>query len=150
RSTSAAARARAVSLTSVQVRVRHSVRPSAWSLYAGWSPYCCAVRVRASRTICPSTDPRMSSRSSVVSVSVMAFIVAPRPTRGKSGERCSQAQRTPDDLLLDLGGAPVDRLDPGVHEGPGDRVLRHVAVAAVELHGAVGDRVLQLGGPPLR
>ena len=41
------------------------------------------------------------------------------------------------------------RRDAGVGVGAGDGVLEHVAVAAVELHAAVDDALLQLGAPPL-
>jgi hypothetical protein len=40
---------------------------------------------------------------------------------------------TTDDLFHDLGGAAVDGLHPGVDEGAGHRILRHVAVSAVQL-----------------
>ena len=51
-----------------------------------------------------------------------------------------QPQHPTDDLLLDLGGAAVDRLDAGVGVGLGDRVLVHVAVAAVQLDARVDHR----------
>src|SRR3954454_17430957 len=51
----------------------------------------------------------------------------------------SEAERATDDLLHDLGRAAVDGLDPGVDEGPGNRVLEHVAVAAVQLQAPVDD-----------
>src|SRR3954447_13574645 len=75
--------------------------------------------------------------------------------RGTNGGRgravtASDAQRPADDLLLDLRRAPVDRLDPAVHERLRDRVLEHVAVAAVDLDPLVHELLLQLGGPPLR
>src|SRR5688500_5132292 len=49
----------------------------------------------------------------------------------------SDAEGAPDDLLLDLGRAAVDGLDPGVEERLRDRVLEHVAVATVQLHATV-------------
>src|SRR6185503_19078242 len=54
-----------------------------------------------------------------------------------------------DDLLHDLGGAAVDRGDAGVDVRAGDRILEHVAVAAVQLHARVDHPLLQLGAPPL-
>ena len=57
----------------------------------------------------------------------------------------SQAERAADDLLHDLVRAAVDAGDARVGEGARDRVLEHVAVAAVQLHAAVDDAALQLG-----
>ena len=61
----------------------------------------------------------------------------------------SDPQTTPDDLLHDLGGASVDRLNPGVQEGTGDAVFAHVSVSTVKLEAAVDEANLDLGGPPL-
>ena len=55
----------------------------------------------------------------------------------------------PDDLLHDLVRAAVDARHARVGEGARDRVLEHVAVAAVQLQAAVDDAALQLGAPPL-
>ena len=55
----------------------------------------------------------------------------------------------PDDLLHDLGGAPVDPGDAGIDVRPPDGVFGHVAVPAVELHRGVDGPTLQLGAPPL-
>src|SRR5438445_9233988 len=54
-----------------------------------------------------------------------------------------------DDLLHDLGRATVDRLYASVDECAGDRILGHVAVAAVQLQAAVDDALLQLADEPL-
>src|SRR5688500_15793744 len=61
----------------------------------------------------------------------------------------SEAERATDDLLHDLGRPAVDGLHAAVEEGLRDRVLEHVAVAAVQLQAPVDDALLQLGGPPL-
>src|ERR1051326_4191515 len=60
-----------------------------------------------------------------------------------------EAEAAGDDFFLDLGGAAEDGLDAAVGPGAADRVLAHVAVAAVQLHAAVGDAVTQFGVPPL-
>ena len=51
----------------------------------------------------------------------------------------------PDHFLHDLAGAAVDALHAGVAPQPGDRVLVHVAGAAVQLQARVADLPLQLG-----
>src|SRR5687768_18467897 len=61
----------------------------------------------------------------------------------------SEAEGATDDLLHDLGRPAVDGLHAAVEEGLRDRVLEHVAVAAVQLQAPVDDALLQLGGPPL-
>src|SRR5690606_14640969 len=58
-------------------------------------------------------------------------------TPNARGWRRSPQQLPPDDLLHDLVGAAEDRLHPRVEVGLRDRVLEHVAVAAVQLHAAV-------------
>ena len=92
-----------------------------------------AVSASASTRVRPST-------SSSISLRATALVMGPLLTvRGPA-----------DDLLLDLGGAAVDRGDAAVEVGLRDRELHHVAVAAVELDALVDQLVLQLGGPPLR
>src|SRR6202171_4425206 len=54
-----------------------------------------------------------------------------------------------DDLLHDLGCAAVDRLHPRIEVGPRDRVLAHVAVAAMHLQATVDEADLCLAGVPL-
>src|SRR5262245_5153321 len=71
---------------------------------------------------------------------------------GVEGRRGRSAQVEPaaDDLGHDLRRAAVDPLDAVVDVSPGDRVLEHVAVAAVELDARVDHAALHLGGPQLR
>jgi hypothetical protein len=47
-----------------------------------------------------------------------------------------------DDLLHDLGRSAVDRLYPGVDESTRNRILRHVAVAAVQLQAPIHHALL--------
>src|SRR6266542_3299916 len=61
----------------------------------------------------------------------------------------SQSETAADDLLHDFAGAAVDAGDPGVGPGPGDRILGHVAVAAVELDAGVDGPALKFGAPVL-
>src|SRR5687768_11352869 len=65
------------------------------------------------------------------------------------GNGASDAERAADDLLHDLGRPAVDGLHAAVEEGLRDRVLEHVAVAAVQLEAPVDDALLQLRRPPL-
>ena len=77
-STRAAATSRAASYICCQVKVRHSARPSALSLYAGRSPYRSTVAASASATVRPSMTRSMSARAAAVSVvTLMRVIVAP-------------------------------------------------------------------------
>ena len=50
-----------------------------------------------------------------------------------------QAEVLADDLPHDLVGPAPDRAEPGVAQGSLDFVFTHVAVAAVDLDGVVGD-----------
>src|ERR1700759_4032897 len=58
-------------------------------------------------------------------------------------------QRAADDPAIDLVGPAVDPRRAGLDPGPADRVLAHVAVAAVQLQAAVEDAFLQLAAAPL-
>src|SRR5512139_3320596 len=60
-----------------------------------------------------------------------------------------QAHVLRDDRLHDLAGAAVDAVDAVVRVQAGDRVLVHVAVAAVQLEAAVDDAVGDLGAEQL-
>ena len=60
-----------------------------------------------------------------------------------------QAHGLGDDRLHDLAGAAVDAVDPVVGVQAGDRVLVHVAVAAVQLQAAVDDAAGDLGAEQL-
>ena len=71
-------------------------------------------------------------------------------SREAAGRRRLQPHRAADDLLHDLVGAAVDARHARVGVRARDRVLEHVAVAAVQLQAAVDDAALQLGAPPLR
>src|SRR5690625_259044 len=66
------------------------------------------------------------------------------PRRVLSGcvARGLQTHRATDDLLHDLGGAAIDRLNTRVHVRLRDRVLRHVSVSPVQLQARGGDLVL--------
>src|SRR3954452_6456682 len=67
-----------------------------------------------------------------------------------AGRARSKPERPADDLLHDLGGPAVDARDARVDVGARDRILLHVAVAAVQLQTAVDHPTLELGAPPLR
>src|SRR5262249_23372597 len=62
---------------------------------------------------------------------------------------CSERKTLGDDLLHYLGGAGGDGPEAHVAEEALHGELAHVAVAAVELHGLVGDAVGHLGGEEL-
>src|SRR5690606_5631555 len=66
-----------------------------------------------------------------------------------SGSGTLQTHVLGDDRLHDLAGAAVDAVDPVVRVQAGDRVLVHVAVAAVQLEAAVDDAVGDLGAEQL-
>src|SRR4051794_5073361 len=63
---------------------------------------------------------------------------------------CSEPHRLADELFHDLVRPGVDAADARVDPRLADRVLRRVAVAAVELDAGVGDLAQQVGRPPLR
>ena len=64
-----------------------------------------------------------------------------RWTLERPGGSAGLRQGPGDDLLHDLGGAGVDLADPQVGPRARDRILLHVAVAAVELQARVSDLV---------
>src|SRR4051794_4122815 len=83
------------------------------------------------------------------------IVPAPRTptTRGATGlrgdERVQAGLGAPDDELLDLGGALVERRHAHVAEVALDRVVVHVARAAVDLDRLVGAALRRLGGVEL-
>src|SRR5262245_4138152 len=54
-----------------------------------------------------------------------------------------------DQILHDLVGAAIDRVDPYIQVEPGDRIFEHIAVAAMELDALVDHPAGQIGAPPL-
>src|SRR3984893_19178751 len=63
------------------------------------------------------------------------------------GGQVSKSIRPADDFFHDLVGAAINALGAGIDEGPADRVIAHVAIAAMELQAFVDDLALQIGGP---
>src|SRR4030088_1828454 len=61
--------------------------------------------------------------------------------------RRQKSIRPADDFLHDLVGAAINALGAGVDEGAADRIIAHIAVAAVELQAFVDHLALQIGGP---
>src|SRR5882757_5936684 len=59
-------------------------------------------------------------------------------------------QSTGDKILHDLVGAAPNLLDTSVGPHARDRILEHVAVAAVQLNAIVDDLALFVGRPPFR
>src|SRR5271163_4467392 len=55
-----------------------------------------------------------------------------------------------DRIFHDLGGSAVDAMNAGRGVELGDRILVHVAGAAVQLHATIHDPALQFGEPELR
>src|SRR5215472_19082494 len=122
---------------------------------------------------CPVTSYAMraplTSMNSVMTASLPQLVTVINPKVNDSNQRCQGASRgqagealggrkavtlgqiegPADDLLHDLARATVDADDAGVDERPGDLVLEHVAVPAVELHAGVDDPAEQFGGPEL-
>src|SRR6478609_5594983 len=148
-STSPAATSRPSSRVCCQVIVRQD-SPSGTSClseYAGLSAALAAVSASASIIVRPAICSSIPARSAWTSVLMR---LTPRGGSTSGVGHSLEAQGAADDLLLDLRRTAVDRLDPAVHEGLRDRVLEHVAVAAVQLDAAVDDLGLELGGPPLR
>ena len=132
----------------------------------------CRARSRARCSRCPvkrilmgapPSRPRASTRSRT-RVRSTTSSSSPRswrpgesrpPARLRRADGCRPGRRhrpseRPDDLLHDLVRAAVDARHARVGVGARDRVLEHVAVAAVQLQAAVDDAALQLGAPPLR
>ena len=140
-----------------------SASSSSWKRISCSSGKSGAASVRSPRTITVDCSPSRSTSTNHTgrqrACLRMPVTSAPRCSRHQSVSSCSVSihvvhvtprELAPDDLLHDLGGAAVDRGDAGVGVGAGDRVLEHVAVAAVQLHAPVDDALLQLGAPPLR
>src|SRR3954447_4632986 len=69
---------------------------------------------------------------------------------GGSGGAEGGGEGARDDLLHDLAGPGVDLRDAEVGPRPGDRVLVHVAVPAMQLQALVRDLLGALGAPQLR
>jgi hypothetical protein len=61
--------------------------------------------------------------------------------------RAVSSIRPADDFFHDLVGAAINPLRAGVDEGPADRVIAHVAIAAMKLQAFVDDLALQVRGP---
>src|SRR5699024_10243678 len=88
----------------------------------------------------------------------LQFVESAPPRGGADSTTCgqprfargSEPEIAADELLHDLVRARPDLVDPGVLPGPGDAVLVHEAVAAVQLDALVEDLALDLRGPPLR
>src|SRR5271155_2957988 len=76
-------------------------------------------------------------------VVVDSFIFAPVADRATSQSTC-------DRVLHDLGGSAVDPMNPRRGIELGDRILIHVACAAVQLHATIRDSPFELGEPELR
>src|SRR5271165_131512 len=72
-----------------------------------------------------------------------------RPTALRSGCRGSVPERAADKVAHDLAGPSVEALNARVTPEPGDLVLVHVAVTAMDLQAAVDDLPLRLGRPQL-
>src|SRR4029453_6803260 len=100
-------------------------------------------------------------RASTARSSMRRFIEVSSTLRVRVGRTCRlsprqrvencPSERKPlgDDLFHDLGGAGGDGPQPRVAEEALPGELPHVAVAAVELHGLVGDPIGHLSGKEL-
>src|SRR5216683_6521513 len=89
--------------------------------------------------------PRGVLHASMIRASIMIFPSSVLPPFG--ADRISKSIRPADDFFHDLVGAAINPLRPGIDESPADRIVAHVAIAAMELQAFVDDLALQIGGP---
>src|SRR5262252_7932791 len=121
---------------------------SIWpNLTTSWARAGAAARAPATASTAMSSRPRFMYVSSTLRDRVRraAGECAPDTVVNCRSERKTLG----DDLLHDLGGAGGDGPQAHVAEEALHGELAHVAVAAVELHGLVGDAVCHLGGEEL-
>src|SRR4051794_4267655 len=120
----------------------------------------CGYRRGAARVMDPASLARNAEAARAASSAPRTWTTSvPAPGNGRSwtavtrgtdscpsGERAAGEQAVADDPPLDLAGPLEDRGQPGVAPVPLDLPLGGVAVAAVQLHGLVGDPHGHLGG----
>src|SRR5262249_37611960 len=112
---------------------------------ASWDRAATVATAKAATTASTAAPAPTSSTAAPPTTSATAYRARASPTnsapaRGTEPQsRSSQPHRLADDLLHDLVGAAPDWAEAGVADGALDSVLAHVAVAAVDLEGLVGD-----------
>src|SRR5215467_3870752 len=121
---------------------------SIWpNLTTSWARAGAAARSPATASTAMSSRPRFIYVSSTLRDRMHR--AAGECARDTVVNCCSERKTLRDDLLHDLGGAGGDGPEAHVAEEALHGELAHVAVAAVELHGVVGDAVRHLGGEEL-
>src|SRR5215467_8035534 len=118
---------------------------SIWpNLTTSWARAGAAARAPATASTAMSSRPRFIYVSSTLRDRMHR--AAGECARDTVVNCCSERKTLRDDLLHDLGGAGSDGPEAHVAEEALHGKLAHVAVAAVELHGLIGDAFGHLGG----